>query len=79
MNNLPDWSRANEVYSRAYRVLENMARAGHVSQIKPYFKNRKQKIYHVSDEMRNFIEALNEGDEEKIKWHILENIKHLGR
>lgn len=79
MSNLPNWSRASEVYSRAYRILKNMISTGHIS--RPFYQRERNyvfKTHSVSDEMRDFIEALNEGNEEKIKWHILENIKHLG-
>lgn len=79
MNNLPNWKHSSEVYSRAYRILKNMACTGHVS--KSFYQREQNHIYktrYVSDEMKDFIEALNEGNEEKIKWHILKNIKHLG-
>lgn len=56
---LPTWAGASSAYSRAYRTLERMARNGHVSK------------RHVSEEMHDLIEALNEGNEERIKGLLL--------
>lgn len=91
MSNLPNWPHASKVYSRAYHILENMARAGHV---KPAIYSKKEFLHRyasssntpkllkqgqVSQEMIDFIEALNQGNEELIKWHILNNIRFLNR
>jgi len=59
MSNLPEWSGAQHCYSKAYKVLENMASRGHVT------KGRSQCF--VSDEMTDLIKALDKGDEETIK------------
>jgi len=53
--NLPSWPGASHCYKRAYRMLENMALHGHVRYRTP------------SSEMDDLIEALDRGDEEKIK------------
>ena len=77
MSNLPSWPHASKVYSRAYRVLKNMVRAG-CATAPVYTKGGKlKKQGYVSEEMNDFIDALNKGNEEKIKWYILENIKHI--
>lgn len=71
---LPDWPGAAEVYSRAYRTLEHMAQAGHVKVglRAPVGRGVTGKVIighqrYVSDEMSELIEALNAGDEERIK------------
>lgn len=76
--NLPSFSKASEVYSKAYRVLERMARRGHVTMGRycAVGRNLKGKAImdqqrHVSDEMRDLIDALDAGDEEKIKGLLL--------
>lgn len=67
MSNLPSWNGASGAYSRAYRILANMARNGHVqSRMKPCS---------VSQEMRDYIHALNRGDEEQIKYYNLLYLK----
>lgn len=63
MTNLPNWKSADAVYSKAYRLLERMALAGHVT------KQRKQ--VSVSEDMRDLVDALNIGDEERIKGLIM--------
>lgn len=63
-SNLPNWPGASEVYSRAYKVLENMAGRGHVTVL-----GRRS---HVSDDMNKLIFALNRGDEEVIKGLLLQ-------
>jgi hypothetical protein len=71
------WKGQSGAYSRAYRILEAMAQAGHA---KPARVNKKGKILQpgsVSEEMREFIQSLDSGDEERIKAHILKNIHHL--
>jgi len=71
MSNLPSWPGAAAVYSKAYRVLENMARRGHAT---PPVKRRGKivKPGTVSDEMEALIDALNRGDEETIKGLLLQ-------
>lgn len=64
MSNLPAWNGAEAVYSRAYKVLENMAGRGHVTVL--------GMRSHVSDEMSRLIFALNKGDEEVIKSLLLQ-------
>jgi hypothetical protein len=63
-SNLPNWPGACEVYSRAYKVLENMAGRGHVMVL--------GMRSHVSDDMSKLIFALNRGDEEVIKGLLLQ-------
>jgi hypothetical protein len=63
-SNLPNWPGASEVYSRAYKVLENMAGRGHVTVL--------GMRSHVSDDMSKLIFALNRGDEEIIKGLLLQ-------
>ncbi len=85
MSNLPPWPGAREVYSRAYRKLEGTAAKGHAT---PGFAGKRRRIAgglsapigaysgHVSPEMRDLIDALNRGDEERIKAHLLFDIRH---
>lgn len=77
MSNLPNWKGADRVYSRAYRILGNMARDGHAHA--PIFTRRgkMKRPGYVSLEMAGFIDALNDGDEERIKWNILNNLRYL--
>jgi len=63
MSNLPNWTAAREVYSKAYRVLEAMAENGHVT--------RSWNTCYPSQDMRDLIDALNKGDEEQIKGILL--------
>lgn len=69
MSNLPKWPGASEVYSKAYRILEATARAGHVTQTKV----RGKVTCHVSEDMDRLIKALGRGDEEEIKGLVLEH------
>lgn len=62
-DNLPNWIGADGAYRRSYRILANMAKRGHVTQ--SWWRGRCQ--CSVSDEMESLIDALNEGDEEKVK------------
>lgn len=77
---VPSWSGASEVYSKASKVLDYMAQHGHVTpggkswvatgkDVKRRSMMSGQKS--VSDDMRNLIEALDEGDEERIKGLLL--------
>ena len=63
MSNLPKWRGAQAVYSRAYAMLTSMSRS-HVSIVRGYCV--------VSDDMRLIIDALNSGDEERIKGLLLD-------
>jgi hypothetical protein len=71
--NLPSWPGASEVYSRAYRVLEWMGRNGH----SPCSFGKKDKygnrpvMPRPSEDMSQLIDALNDGDEERIKGRLL--------
>ncbi len=65
-SNLPNWPGASSCYSRAYRRLKEMAANGHVTA----GYNRGPRVY-VSEEMRDLIDALNQGDEEAIKSALL--------
>jgi hypothetical protein len=72
--NLPSWKNADRVYSNAYKMLESMAKNGHV-QIEKNL-NRQVNTYPkthcvVSDDMNNLIEALDNGNEEEIKGLML--------
>jgi hypothetical protein len=76
MSNLPSWKGASEVYSKAYLVLGNMARSerGHAKSASGYWRGKKwiqTDAGYVSDEMKALIDALNDGDEEKIKGLLL--------
>ena len=61
--NLPAWPGADACYSRAYRILAEMGRSGHVQRT----GSGRRARCHVSAEMTDFIGALNRGDEERIK------------
>lgn len=67
MSDLPNWPGADVCYSRAYRLLEKMAAAGHVTRVKHGRRYRCE----VSQEMRDLITALDRGDEEYIKGTLL--------
>lgn len=65
--NLPSWPGADSCYSRSYVILAEMAKNGHVTQTKNRFVTR----CYVSPEMEDWIDALNKGDEERIKAKLL--------
>jgi len=70
---LPTWQGAEAVYSRAYLLLEWMAKKGHSrAPIKVRGKTVLQGF--VSQDMRDLIDALNRGDEELIKGLLLNYI-----
>ena len=78
---LPTWTGSSAAYSKAYRILEKMGRNGHVTPYtyRPVGRDLKGRVImgmqmHVSQEMRDFIDALNKGDEETIKGL---NLKYL--
>jgi len=68
--NLPNWQGAAGAYSRAYRILERMAQSGHVRRV----KRGRNYVCSVSQEMSDFIAALNSGNENDVKAYILRNI-----
>ena len=63
MNNLPRWNGASKVYSNAYNCLAQMPKRGHI--------RSALKSYYTSQEMDDLIEALNNGNEERIKGLLL--------
>ncbi len=65
---LPNWKGASAAYSKSYRILEIMGQNGHVIHNGCYPYGPKMC---VSDDMENLIDALNKGDEEKIKGYNL--------
>jgi hypothetical protein len=70
MSGLPKWAGADAVYSRAYRVLEKMARAGHVCRTP---KRRGQSARCTpSEDMNDLITALASGNEERIKGLLMQ-------
>lgn len=73
MNDLPSWPGAVECYRKAYQLLERMAKNGHVRPARIGRRGRILAPCAVSSEMTDLIEALNTGDEERIKaallWH----------
>jgi hypothetical protein len=73
MSNLPSWPGASAAYSKAYRILQRLAAAGHAT---PPLLRRGKVIVggHVSEDMRDAIDALNRGDENAIKAF---NLAHL--
>ena len=60
---LPNWQGASAVYSRAYRVLEALAKAGHVT--------RTKRRCTPSEDVTALITALAKGEEELIKGLLL--------
>lgn len=66
--NLPNWRGASGAYGRAYRILEGMARRGHVK--------KSHGCCFVSQDMQDFIDALNKGNEEEIKFNNLNWAKY---
>jgi len=67
MSNLPNWPGASAAYSRAYRIMSNMARKGYVTPPIIGKRGRVLKSGHISQEMEDYVKALNSGDEETIK------------
>lgn len=67
-DNLPTWPGAAHCYSKAYSLLNTMAKAGHVTVLR---RGRKARRCTVSGEMESLIDALNKGDEERIKAALL--------
>ena len=68
--NLPDWPGASVVYSRMYRILEHMARTGHVT----INRARGRTWCTPSAEMMAATAALDRGDEEACKAFVGEHI-----
>ena len=64
----PTWPGAAGAYARAHRILVSMARSGHV------VLARGKCL--VSSEMRAFIDALDQGDEEAVKANNLTWAQH---
>ena len=71
MSNLPAWNGADGVYSRVYRTLERMAKAGHVSPAKRSKSGHSFIPGYVSSDMERLVTALGNGDEEEIKGLLL--------
>ena len=67
MSNLPEWPGAAHCYSQAYRLLEKWGARNYAT---TKFKG-KIKCPTPSDEMKSLIDALDRGDEEKIKGILL--------
>lgn len=66
MSNLPDWNGAAAVYSKAYAVLTRMSK----TQVTLSKLGRKT-VATPSDDMNDLVQALNSGDEERIKGLLL--------
>lgn len=68
-SNLPKWPGAEAVYRRAYRMLEKMGASGHVTRRKTHRPKGASSGYTCfpSEEMNDLIEALQKGNEERIK------------
>jgi hypothetical protein len=62
---LPTWNGAAAVYAKAYRRLEHLAAAGHVQPIK---RGVRTVGCAPSEEMRELVDAMNQGDEEQLKF-----------
>jgi len=70
---LPKWPGAEYAYKTAYKILDAMGKAGyeaHTAMQKKLPKS-KQTRYSPSEDMRDFIDALDKGNEEKIKGYNL--------
>ena len=65
-DNLPNWPGASPCYSRAYALLEHMARNGGVE--RRYCRGWRCTI---SEDMRDLITSLSKGDENAIKAALL--------
>lgn len=68
MDNLPKWAGAGHCYTKAYRFLDQMRANGHV--VRRGIGRRA--VCTVSDEMRDLIDALDHGDEERIKGLLMQ-------
>ena len=66
-SNLPEWAGAESVYSRCYRFLELMAHNGHVTS---GYRMGKCNVT-SSQDMDDMIEALANGDEERLKGLVM--------
>lgn len=67
-SNLPAWPGAAAAYSRAYRNLAGLCASEATT--------RKVGRYVPSQDVRDYIEALESGDEERVKYF---NLLHLSR
>lgn len=70
MDNLPKWAGAGHCYTKAYRFLDQMRANGHVVR-RGSQKVGRRVVCTVSDDMRDLIDALNHGDEERIKYLLM--------
>lgn len=74
ISKLSNWPGAEHCYSRAYRLLERWGGANYAAAA-ANFKGKHRRVGGVlvmpcpvpTDEMKSLIDALNKGDEEKIK------------
>ena len=69
MDEVPDWPGAASVYRRLYSALDKMREKGHVS-AGNFGKGLRGSPGTVSQEMRDIISHLNEGNEQKLKADI---------
>lgn len=72
--NLPKWIGAAHAYSKAYKILHALAKNAphkHHVMIPSSNSRRSNSFYVCTDIMEELIDALNKGDEERIKWHNL--------
>ena len=77
---LPEWQGADDAYRRAYRMLHNMAQRGHATPATGYWRRGRwvqTKAGWVTGELDAFVDALNSGDEERVKANILANLQYL--
>jgi hypothetical protein len=73
--NLPEWPGASEVYSRAYRILEEIQQnhmKGNTDLSDKGWRKYLKKTGWPTEEVRGMIAALNAGDEEYLKGAILQ-------
>lgn len=69
ISKLPCWPGAEHCYSRAYQLLERWGAANYTAAV-ANFKGKHRRVGGCpapTDEMKSLIDALNKGDEEKIK------------
>lgn len=67
-DNLPEWEGASDVYQSLSEALAVMAERGHALPAVKDWRGRVIRSGWVSQDMRNIIEDLGEGEEEQLRW-----------
>lgn len=76
MSNLPEWPGADSVYKSLGEITRNMGFREY-SEFSKRKKKRKSDKFVPSDELKEIIAAMNDGDEETLKGLKLQYIEYL--